>query len=337
MPEIESATTCPPQQTRLAGFWRRLSARLIDGLILAVFGHLLGVTLYDELCRLGPWGRPLGLLIALAYFVPLTSSPGGGQTIDKRLLNIRVVDKQGQPLSVGRAGLREFFLLLPFFLNNALLPPAFNAMWTGAIVGTLVFILGPGIAYFAIFNRRTRQSLHDLIANSFVVDTGAVTRLDGLQRVWAGHYVIMGIFVSIALVGSYILATLAVARMPEMKEMLSAYRELQKSGRWYVRSLTQGRMFGSPGSTSGSYVQLIAVSREPLENGQRDTVELARTLFSAYPGAAKATRIIISDSYGYDIGMASVRKTNSANYTVEEWRTRLSTGTASGVTLLQVQ
>ena len=87
----------------IAGFWRRVAAFVVDGLILALVGEALGLSLFDFFVRLGPWGRCVGMAVALAYFVPQESSRSG-QSLGKRLLRIRVVDAQGRSLGeIGRA------------------------------------------------------------------------------------------------------------------------------------------------------------------------------------------------------------------------------------------
>src|SRR6185312_5466709 len=155
---------------RLAGFWPRVGAFLIDAILLGGIGQLLGLLFYDQLCALGPWGRPLGFLIALAYLVPLTSALGGGRTLGKRALQLQVVDRRGRPLSAGRAALRESVLILPSFLNHALVPAGFNTAAVGTAMSIGIFVVGPTLIYLLVFNRRTRQGLHDLLAGSYVVE-----------------------------------------------------------------------------------------------------------------------------------------------------------------------
>lgn len=74
--------------------------------MLGIVGMLLSALLFDTFARMGVYARLIGFAIALAYFGVLNSRIGGGQTLGKRWLGIRVVDAQGQLLSPPRALLR---------------------------------------------------------------------------------------------------------------------------------------------------------------------------------------------------------------------------------------
>ena len=54
---------------------------------------------------------------------------------------------------------------LPFFLNGVFT----DRPWLGELAVFVVFVWGGAIVYLFLFNRRTRQSLHDLICGTFVV------------------------------------------------------------------------------------------------------------------------------------------------------------------------
>jgi len=94
------------ERTPIAGLWRRLAALVIDGLTLGVPALLLGLTLFHWASSLGRAGRLIGFVVALLYFGVLNSRFGGGQTLGKRLLGIRVADRAGAPLSPMRSFLR---------------------------------------------------------------------------------------------------------------------------------------------------------------------------------------------------------------------------------------
>src|SRR3954454_20052657 len=102
-PPLPPDATPPSPESQIAGFWRRVGAAFIDSIIIGVFGLVLGFLFSEQFMQMGGWGRLVGAAIALLYFVPLNSRPGGGHTIGKRALQIRVTDAAGKTISPGRS------------------------------------------------------------------------------------------------------------------------------------------------------------------------------------------------------------------------------------------
>src|SRR5881398_2968636 len=90
-PSADESTAATRPHAYLAGFWPRLGAALIDFFILFLLGWLLAVFLEPSFARLGQAGRLIGFAIAGIYFSIFSSSIGNGQTVGKRILNLRVV------------------------------------------------------------------------------------------------------------------------------------------------------------------------------------------------------------------------------------------------------
>jgi len=117
----------PPQpQTTYAGFWIRLVARIVDGIILgipltillfifiAVSGAALNATSSDQNAQNTAAGVASGAFL-LFYLIALVAIAGyqiyfwgtSGQTIAMRLFHLRVVDATtGAPIGIGRAVVR---------------------------------------------------------------------------------------------------------------------------------------------------------------------------------------------------------------------------------------
>jgi uncharacterized RDD family membrane protein YckC len=139
----------PPAQAEYAGFWRRVAAVLIDGLILSVVTVPAGLSMGDVDAN-GP-GGPGGLspgLVTLSTVVQwlyyaLLESSSKQATVGKMALGIRVTDLEGARISFGRATGRYF----------------------GKILSGL--ILGIGFLMAAFTERK--QALHDLLAGTLVV------------------------------------------------------------------------------------------------------------------------------------------------------------------------
>ena len=174
MNDTEASAVAPaPKPARIAGFWRRLAAALVDALVLGIVGFAIGTLFTDQLVALGPYGRAVGFPIALLYFGLLNGNAGGGATLGKRMLGIRVVGRDGASVSVLRSLWRAVVYLVPFYLNGLDLSflPLNDAQTMAALVVDAVLVFGVigATVYLYLFNFRTRQMMHDLAAGTFVV------------------------------------------------------------------------------------------------------------------------------------------------------------------------
>jgi uncharacterized RDD family membrane protein YckC len=160
-PALQAAVA--PTRVRVAGFWRRLLATLVDAVVLSgvllVLGTLTAVVLGHPLPRpsqLGPdyvvdmavngGGLAMALLVmavlvAFAYFFLFTALRG--QTFGKHLMRVKVIDAFGERPSLVRALVRT----LAYGPSLALL--ALGFLWIG-------------------FDREKR-GLHDWLADTYVV------------------------------------------------------------------------------------------------------------------------------------------------------------------------
>jgi uncharacterized RDD family membrane protein YckC len=142
-----------------AGFWLRLAAMTIDGLILWGINYLItglwnlasgipwsGIT--DQLVQEGITTVPLWQVRALTFFVILVMYfiafwAWRGQTPGKMALRIKVVRFNGEPIGWGGASLR----------------------FCGYIISTIIIFIG---FFWVAFDGR-RQGIHDKIAETFVI------------------------------------------------------------------------------------------------------------------------------------------------------------------------
>ena len=102
--------TATGERAELSGWWRRVGATLIDGLIVGIplaiiFSVLLGTD--------GGGGIAAALFVSVGVtliYAPLLMARGGernGQTFGKQAMDIRVVREDGQPMDVGKGLLRD--------------------------------------------------------------------------------------------------------------------------------------------------------------------------------------------------------------------------------------
>lgn len=306
----------------IAGFWRRIAAFALDALALGLIGITLGAIFEEQLVSLGPWGRLLGFLIALAYFGPLNSRLAGGQTLGKRLLQIKVVDAQGAPLALGRSLLRFLPLGSVWFLNNAQLPDGVLFSAWAAVFGLAILGLGASTLYLYVFNRRSRQSLHDWLVGSFVVNAASQ---GALAAEIAGpppklHRVVCALL--LALGG---LAPLISQQFQQQEPFAQLGHILHavNAETWVVSSgVNQGATYtssSSAGSKTTRHLSINAVSRDAdIDNAER-AQKLATLALAAHPAAGQLDLIQITIVHGYDIGIASAWRSHSTARAPAKW------------------
>lgn len=130
------------------GFWIRLVAAIVDGVILGVINGLISFALPAWAMGGTTWGLPvlvgsgLNLVINLLYYWLFIGLKG--QTPGKMLVGARVVDEQGRIPGLWKAFLREI---------------------PGKIVSTVFLFIG----YLWIAFDEKKQGWHDKIAGTVVV------------------------------------------------------------------------------------------------------------------------------------------------------------------------
>ena len=121
-----------------AGFFPRLVSLIIDGVILVIVQVVLGLILASISPQLG---NALGTLIAVAYQVYFFTSTG--QTPGMKLMSIKLVNANGELLSIGQALVR----------------------FVVAIFSGMILVIG----YLWMLWDANKQTWHDKAAGSFVV------------------------------------------------------------------------------------------------------------------------------------------------------------------------
>ncbi|MET3289684.1 UNVERIFIED_CONTAM: putative RDD family membrane protein YckC [Brevibacillus sp. OAP136] len=124
------------------GFWRRLGANLLDGIIIGVPLSLISYLITGDWEKDEPFTNALSFLYSL--LIPVLWS---GYTIGKRIAGIRIAKMNGEKVGIGTMLLR-------------------------GIVASLVYVitLGIGLIVSAIMVgvRKDKRSIHDFIAGTYV-------------------------------------------------------------------------------------------------------------------------------------------------------------------------
>jgi uncharacterized RDD family membrane protein YckC len=301
----------------ISGFWRRIGALFIDTLILGAVGLVLGLFLESFFVQIGAWGRLVGFSIALIYFGIMNSSITGGQTVGKKVLKLRVVDSKNAPISLGKSIIRYFILGIPFSLNGAQFSNEAMLSFLMYPLSLIIFGCLFSILYLYIFNRITRQSLHDLVVGTYVVNVNVEQQ--ELEKVWSVHFIIVAIlFLAAAIVPAF---TTQLAQSEPFKGMLEVQSALSNNPSVSYATISSGSSIFSSTNEETKTTTYVS-SRVFLRAHNVSDVELARRLASIiianYPQALQKDTIQITLTYGYDIGITSSWSNHAHNFNPRE-------------------
>lgn len=148
--KVGDSTTKSTPKIQFSGFWKRVGAALIDGIILMVAGALAG-GLLGILYGLSTGtsqgaefvGQLAGVLVAWIYYAGFESSSKQA-TPGKLVLGMEVTDLEGNRIRFGKATGRYF----------------------GKIISGLILFIGHMMAGWT----EKKQALHDKMAGCLVVD-----------------------------------------------------------------------------------------------------------------------------------------------------------------------
>lgn len=320
-PVVEPIMETQPLPTaRFAGLWRRVGALVVDSGVQGLLGLPLGLLLGERLAPAGSPARLVGLLIIIPYLGVLGSRVGGGQTLGKRLLGLRVVDAGGQPLSLSRSFTRAALLALPWIFNGirfgSLGPVVMATLW---VAGLLIFGVGGAILGTFLFNRPTRQALHDLLIGSYVVHA------DGLglpvpARSTPRPLVASAVWVVVVAVVTTVMLVKGPAFMadqfpPALMESLSA---IPGATSYEIKNLTT---WGA-GRSSRAIVAVIWFHGAP-EDAKKAAQEAASAMLQLHPEATTAQNLVVTVIRGWDVGVFNMTSAQNYVQTPAQWRAEL--------------
>jgi uncharacterized RDD family membrane protein YckC len=308
----------PPQP---AGLFRRVCAAAIDDAILGAIGLAIAFLFADPLVPFGAAGRLIGAVIALAYFGLLGGPAGDGQTVGKHIMRIRVVDASGASLPVGRAFLRAGLLGLPWFLNGLPLRATFMLTPVAgpaveAVISVAVFGLGGALLVTLLFNRATRQGLHDLAVGSFVVMEGArrpVASARASRRVTGAALAWLGVVVVLAT--GWAAFTIVRGLPPAFDVPVGVARGVEAVPDVLSAGVQSRTMYGPGGR---NWTELVVTARTARAHESIQPA-IARAIL-AVPGADAHDVFRIQVRHGADVGIAHWTYTRDDVRTPAEWR-----------------
>lgn len=294
-------------------FWRRLIAFLIDMLVLGALGLVLAFFFQQRLIALGAWGRAVGFVVALAYFGMTESRWGNGRSLGKLVMRLRVVTRTGALLSIPAAFCRSAIFCLAYFLNGANWKVTPGQEWIATVQSLLIGALIVSVFYLLLFNRRTRQSLHDLAVGAFVVNAGPDGFVPPPTPVWRGHYAIAGGIVLVLSVGSTLLLQQAT-----VKALVATQRAISALPDIYGVSVKVN--VTAPRGATTSQMLLSGIVDESLGDPDRLAATIANLALDNYPDANAQQLIAVTLTSGYDIGIASGWRWTTYAWAPAHWR-----------------
>ncbi len=296
----------------IASFPGRVFAILIDCLILGILGLLLGLVFESAFVGWGEWGILFGFVISGLYFGIMNSEYLNGQTIGKYLLGIQVVNGNNETISIKKSLLRYLILGIPFFLNGAGSLDSFYVNYLQYAHVLMVFGGILSIVYLYIFNTKTRQSLHDLVVGTYVVNTGI--KQEHINPVWKVHFAVIGALFFLAglapYVGSLFFDKSDMDKIITVQKSIVTHKAIRKADIQYITSYD---LTSDSADNETTNINVMAYIVEGDITNKSLALELLETIGAFYPDTSKYDTIQIHLIYGYDIGIWS--KYETATYT----------------------
>lgn len=175
MPVIQIATPFNIDiEFELAEFHKRLLAYFIDLLLIIIYLFSMLYFLYGGL-SLGEGSDGfimLTLIVPTLFYTMMSELLMGGQTIGKKILNIKVVSLNGDEPTLGQYLLRWF---LRFYEWGFIM---FFLFWHNGGMGFLILVMGGIISIIIMAISNKNQRLGDIVAGTVVVNTRSKLTVD---------------------------------------------------------------------------------------------------------------------------------------------------------------
>ncbi len=310
--DTPSAPAVPPDNylslagSVIAGFWQRLFAFLIDSIVVSIVCFTLAEVFHSYFMSSPMAASVVGLVVVTAYFGIFGSTIGDGQTLGMMALGLRVVDRSGSTVSVQRSMSRYLVLFVPLLGGNLL--PSGSPHAIAEIYATVLEIAGVLIFYFAIFNRRTGQSLHDLVTNPFVVDSPGAGPVE-TAAFWKPH---------LAIVAGFLLLSFAISMIvPRYSKSFAEVNAIEDS----VSPIPAGRLDVKL-TFSGHYSEIIvsANCNRLSSDHDRAAATIAAAVLAGDPQAASHDYLEVNCVNEVRVGFFRSANTEMIVHTPEQWK-----------------
>lgn len=301
----------------LSKFWSRVWALLIDSLILGIFGYILGSVFENFLISLREEAKLIGWFISLAYFSILNSKLNNGQTIGKKIMKIQVTDIEGRTVSLKTSFIRSLILTAPFFLNGFKITGSETFSVVNIIQSMIIFTLGLGIMVFYIFNKETRQSLHDIVAKTYVVQDHRNNTVTMMPQPKKLPFYITGALLLLVIITS----VYSYSSNSEIKKLLPVYEKVSQQDHVSRASISMNHF-----SRNKQHVYTISIKTDKKQqydgHMENDPVikEAVETFLNSkvYDSDQDVLNVVIGS--GFDIGIARQNYSYNVFKPIFKWR-----------------
>ncbi|MBP6113373.1 MAG: RDD family protein [Acinetobacter sp.] len=172
----------------IAGFWRRLTAFIVDILIAGFFCYIIASLLGSWVYKAPIIMSLIGYLLVTTYFGIFNSKINKGQSFGKMLMSIQVVDQNQQYMNLPVSLLRAAILYAPFCLMSWIVSAHSTLSFLSSVILSSLFFAQ---IYLFLFNRSNRRCIHDSIAHTYVIND-EVEHCD-IKPTWSLHFYVAGI------------------------------------------------------------------------------------------------------------------------------------------------
>ncbi|TKG93686.1 RDD family protein [Puteibacter caeruleilacunae] len=317
-------------------FWARVFSHLIDIIILGIFGTILGAFMGSIFSRMGENGKIVGFIIATVYLSLGNSKIFRGQTIGKKLLKLKVVDTNSNEISFTKSLFRTGLYLIPLFFINYI-PPGFYD--TSILVLAKQTVFGTFLLVFFVHflvNNTTRQTICDQIFGTYVINTQAYQRqeLEESQPVALIVSCFLGFFVLvIGLITSITqnVSSEALQGLTPIKEQINQLDDVNSSILKEV-SASYAQFGVNDNVSNAKYLMVnLFVNENHFRDKISDDIENIKVVHDAikiilkdYPEANNMDYIVITLTYGYNIGIARLSRSIHYSNTPLYWSKKVN-------------
>lgn len=296
--------------TKYPSFFARILALIVDLAVVWIPTFAYSMMFPEHLRALGPWGRVVGLGIALFYFGLLNSVLGRGQSLGKRWFGFRVTDASGDLLSIGRSVFRYFILFLPVQLNGAPLPQELQSKPVlGVVLGIVIFGGVFGTPIFYIFNKPSRRCPHDLLSSSAVIEElGASAFTRGIPK--KATAILATVLLAIV-VG--MLALQQTVNFAPLNKVLSAVQNDPDVWNVSVGRGQQTIVSSQTGRTVSKFLEVSVRSYKAEQHAEQVAKAVAKRVLSV-ESLQPGERLRVNVTSGYDLGFLKLQSTKRFNF-----------------------